>query len=532
MGKQPAVSSRRKPSASNFLELIRDDVIAHLQGMGGQISGENITKIICPSCGKPEAWTKLADPSTIICNRKNQCRVNTHYKDFASHLWGNWVERFPASKKDPHRTARIYLQSRGLDTNNFEFEQGYWKEDGWAVATVAFKCNWTNRRWHRLIDPPAGVGKTRWDLGDGDAYRGQAWTRGLIDPKRELCITESPIEALSLYQAGIQTVASFSAHHVPYSFFQEHRDRDKQIFIALNSDEAGISGTLKNLRTLTDLGFSNVRVAQPPPGLDWNDLLVAGAFDEKNKKQTFDESIWRGDLLLSGSAKEYWQIYRKRYPKLKTHIFSWDANTWIGTAKDKDDSPELGVERIADCEIRLLYSLKDTTNQQRSKETFLLETCSRREGRKQVRMTAAELSKPSELTSTLLETTRQIFRLQPVHFPTFGAYLLRSNPPSIRVLQHTGYDEESGCFVYPNFAFDRTGKLHTLNGQGYFDQLKIIPAPDSNAIKLPPDPKADVAAILKEHWQAFGLNGTLALGFQVATSFSHVTFPILGYHPI
>ena len=144
----------------------------------------------------------------------------------------------------------------------------------------------------------------------------------MIDSKRELCITESPIEALSLYQAGIQTVASFSAHHVPYSFFQEHRDCDKQIFIALNSDEAGISGTLKNLRTLTDLGFSNVTMAQPPPGLDWNDLLVAGAFDEKNREQTFEESIWRGDLLLSGSAKEYWQIYRKRYPKLKTHIFS------------------------------------------------------------------------------------------------------------------------------------------------------------------------------------------------------------------
>ena len=100
------------------------------------------------------------------------------------------------------------------------------------------------------------------------------------------------------------------------------------------------------------------------------------------------------------------------------------------------------------------------------------------------------------------------------------------------MLQHTGYDEESGCFVYPNFAFDRTGKLHTLNGQGYFDQLKIIPAPDSNAIKLPPDPKADVAAILQEHGRAFGINGALALGFQVATSFSHVTFPILGYHPI
>jgi len=520
-------------SSNSYYESIREDLIAHLQGMGGRVSGSNITKIVCPSCGKPEAWTKVADPATIHCNRGNHCGVRTHAKTFAPHLFGNWEKRHPPSKKDPKATARAYLKSRSLDPDKFEFEQGTWKEQGKTITTVAFQCPWTDRRWHRLLDIPKGIeGKTRWDKGEGEGDQGQAWTNGEIDPKKELWITEGIFEVLSLQQGtDLQAAATFSASHIPSKFY-DSLDRSQKIVIALNSDRAGQEGTEKNIQTLQELGFKDVVAAQPPYGKDWNDLLVAGAFDEEKREQTIEKALWSGRLLRAEDAKDYWEIYRERYPKLKTHIFSWDANTWIGTAKDKDDPPELGVERIADCEIRLLYSLKDTTNQQRTRETFMLETFSRREGRKKVRMTAAELSKPSELTATLLETNRQIFRLSPHHFPTFGAYLLRSNPPSVRVLQCTGYDEESNCFVYPHFAFDATGKLHTLNEQGYFDQLRVIPAPDSRVIKNIPDSKADVTAILQEHWQAFGLNGVLALGFQVATTFSHTTFPILGYHPI
>ena len=145
----------------------------------------------------------------------------------------------------------------------------------------------------------------------------------------------------------------------------------------------------------------------------------------------------------------------------------------------------------------------------------------------------AELSKPSELTSTQLETTEGGFS----DYSRFISQLLArifyaATCSRIRVLQHTGYDEESGCFVYPKFAFDRTGQLHTLNDQGYFDQLKIIPAPDSNAIKLPPDPKADVAAILQEHWQAFGLNGDSRAWFPSSYFIFARNVPNPGYHPI
>ena len=84
MGKQPTSRSTRELSKDNCLELIRTDLIEHItKGMGGRVSGESITKIICLKCGKPEAWTKVADPSTIHCNRKNNCGASTHAKTFA-----------------------------------------------------------------------------------------------------------------------------------------------------------------------------------------------------------------------------------------------------------------------------------------------------------------------------------------------------------------------------------------------------------------------------------------------------------------
>ena len=103
MGKQPNSHSKRKLSQDTFLELIRADLLEHItKEMGGRVSGDNITKIICPGCEKPEAWTKVADPSTIHCNRKNNCGASTHAKTFAPHLWGNWSERFPTTKEDTH----------------------------------------------------------------------------------------------------------------------------------------------------------------------------------------------------------------------------------------------------------------------------------------------------------------------------------------------------------------------------------------------------------------------------------------------
>ncbi len=159
-----------------YVTSIIPDLIAQLSAMGGKVSGHRIDSIMCPNCNKPKAWTKIDDPSTIHCNRKNNCGESTHVKIFAPHLWSNWVNRFPATDEDPNATARNYLLGRGLDISKFKFEQTTHKQHGLKpIPAVAIECSWTSRCWLRLIDIPKGIeGKACWEKDEGDAYQGHA----------------------------------------------------------------------------------------------------------------------------------------------------------------------------------------------------------------------------------------------------------------------------------------------------------------------------------------------------------------------
>ena len=88
-------------------------------------------------------------------------------------------------------------------------------------------------------------------------------------------------------------------------------------------------------------------------------------------------------------------------------------------------------------------------------QVFILETKSQREGLKQVRVSANELVQSTALSTTLLETTRQVLRVPNAQYSEFADFLLKGKPPTIRQLETTGYDEDSNVFVFPKFAFDK-----------------------------------------------------------------------------
>ena len=229
----------------------------------------------------------------------------------------------------------------------------------------------------------------------------------------------------------------------------------------------------------------------------------------------------------------YFKVLQERNSK-EVQFFFWMQMTWVGTVTNTEKGKEKSFKliRVADCELRLLFSLSDTSDKLRHSQVFMLETKSQREGKKLVRLTANELTKPTELSATLLETTRQVLKVQSGHYPYFADFLLEENPPTVLQLETTGYDKDSGCFVYPYFAFDQLGKIHQPNDHGYYEQLRLMPKDDSNALKHLPAETILVPKILDDHWEAFGVNGSLALGFQVASLFLHSIFPKLGFHPI
>ena len=531
MGKQPTSHSKRELSQGAFLESIRPDLLEHItKEMDGKLSGENIIKIICPSCRKPEAWTKQADPSTIHCNRKNNCGFSTHAKTFAPELWGNWSERFPPTDEDPHRTARIYLQSRGLDTSKFQFEQGRWKEDGWAVATVAFKCAWTDRRWHRLINPPDGVGKTRWDPGDGDAYRGQAWTTGEIDPEKELWITEGIFEVLSLQQdADLQAAATFSSSHIPTAFYQT-LDPTQPIVIALNSDPAGRDWTFKNIWKLKDLGFTNVKAAQPPLGKDWNDLLVAGAFKAEGREQAIEDAFWSGSLLGAETFGQYRKVYEERHgsPEKGGHyegLLDYRGATWFckkvkseGPPEDRKHTAE--HSKVLDATIHSAFTQLQEEKEFHSTHTYFIEVHPETGDKDRIIQLSTEGLVTGNKLRVALKEKADVLLLES-NLNVVNALVQRlkkQKAPVVRLVDRLGYDPQSGCYLFGKRAYDQKGQRIEANDKGFFPGLGLrCSSSELIEYNLDNPDSIDLKSIIQLLRKIYGNRAVFALGYFIAT---------------
>ncbi len=511
-------------SSDSYYESIREDLIAHLQGMGGRVSGSNITKIVCPSCGKPEAWTKVADPATIHCNRGNHCGVRTHAKTFAPHLFGNWEKRHPPSKKDPKATARAYLKSRSLDPDKFGFEQGTWKEQGKTITTVAFQCSWTDRRWHRLLDIPKGIeGKTRWNKGEGEGYQGQAWTTGEIDPKKELWITEGIFEVLSLQQgANLQAAATFSASHIPAKFY-DSLDPSQKIIIALNSDRAGQEGTEKNIQTLKDLGFKDVVAAQPPYGKDWNDLLVAGAFDEEKREQTIEKALWSGRLLRAESFKEYRKIYEENYKGEDGHyhgLLEYRGQTWFCGTKNLKEEVESTQTKVCDATVRRAFTQLVEEREYNAEHRYFLRINPVGRTTRIIEASAAELVNGNQARIMLKQ--RADVLLLDSSTPIINALvtrLEREKSPVVRMVDRLGYDKKSDCWLFGRFLYTSQGKRVEANEFGYFDQQQVRSKTSESIIDVikPSDLKQAIQLLHR----IYGNAGVYALAYYVVSLLKH-----------
>ncbi|MFZ9115358.1 MAG: toprim domain-containing protein, partial [bacterium] len=358
------------------------------------------------------------------------------------------------------------------------FEQGTWKEQGKTITTVAFQCPWTDRRWHRLLDIPKGIeGKTRWDKGEGEGYQGQAWTNGEIDPKKELWITEGIFEVLSLQQgADLQAAATFSASHIPSKFY-ESLDPSQKIIIALNSDRAGQKGTEKNIQTLQELGFKDVVAAQPPYGKDWNDLLVAGAFDEEKREQTIEKALWSGRLLRAESFKEYREIYEENYKGEDGHyhgLLEYRGQTWFCGTKTLKEELELTQTKVCDATVRRAFTQLVEEREYNAEHRYFLRINPVGRTTRIIEASAAELVNGNQARIMLKQ--RADVLLLDSSTPIINALvtrLEREKSPVVWMVDRLGYDKKSDCWLFGRFLYTSQGNRVEANEFGYFDQQQV-----------------------------------------------------------
>ena len=116
-------------------------------------------------------------------------------------------------------------------------------------------------------------------------------------------------------------------------------ERNQGIVIALNSVSLEGWNTQEYSET-EGSGFSNVTAAQPLVGMDWNDLLVVGAFKEENQEQTIKDALCSRLLLASNFAGivGYTRASRALEKKgLYEGLLEFRGATWF--CKTKKDLP-------------------------------------------------------------------------------------------------------------------------------------------------------------------------------------------------
>jgi hypothetical protein len=214
-------------------------------------------------------------------------------------------------------------------------------------------------------------------------------------------------------------------------------------------------------------------------------------------------------------------------------VFQFGDGIYVAHSKC-DGTPsikDLNVRQILDCEIKMLHSILDDTNHLEPKLSHIVETNSKREGKRRLRFESNELASVQHFKSQLA-TVQQISQCKADDLNLLVKELYKAKAPKIREMQYLGYDKKSECFVFPHFLYDTAGNRHALNSSGYFD-VGLMPYRDNSCVKAVQELSAkEVGEFLDNLFLAFGYKGILALSFWIGATFSHVVFEQYGLFPM
>ena len=295
-----------------------------------------------------------------------------------------------------------------------------------------------------------------------------------------------------------------------------------------------------------------------------------------------DEIPHVGDTgLLELCALNEFKAYREKYPYIETLIFEFsDYFTFKGYLKEKkvkvstnegiqteiDYEPK--VKLLTDCHIRLRYSVIDDTQDDKQRmeyfleiqyknieflkntdfkkyENFSLKNNYEDDSEYDIEDDIEDDIEPSFLRPFTVEelTKASLFKVALLNYKLsfFGnnedltdlvGYLFKTDAPKIRALSYIGYDEKSQGYYFPEFAYNAKGERLKINADKYFTDANIKPFKHYNDTIISGLESTDLPLLVNQLYIAYGCKGLLALGFYVASLFSHKVFEHYGFFPM
>lgn len=490
-------------------------------------TGTHFYGLRCPECGKAEAWAYTDGPFTILCNRKNECGARTRTLDLFPDILVAIEKEYAPTKKDPHRPAREYLHSRGLDRSLKGLAYEYWpKIRGLPTGGVMFplgKNSTGESVWNgRLFNPPEGEGKTH----NKGSTAGMIWRHpGLkYDPGQPTYLTEAILEALSLIEMGYQAAAALSAGQDPAAV--DLGPLAERLVIAFNPDRAGGDGLKKWKKA-----FPNAGAITPVSG-DWNDFLRNHAPDQARKafNAALPEFACRADLILSQSARDYASVWYDFYGRAPG-LFAWEGCYYYSQEKETRKGPEITAARVSNFTLHVDHYQLDSSAEDEPVYRYCVQVKPKGGKPTFCSLTGTELSTPAAIRATMLTRARVMWEGEARPTSAFTRMIVDSQAPTVRQVHILGHDLKSGCSVFRDFLIDSAGKVGFPDKKGFFrasaQEFLRPPAIQTVRPKRGTSPKR-IYELMQAAWPD---NGALAFAFTVASWFVNSVKPELGFFP-
>lgn len=496
-------------------------------------NGRTIANLICPACGDKTAWANQNEPYSINCNRANECGARTKTRELFD-IKFDIEKEYPVLKSDPHRPAREYLKSRGLNDDTLKgLDFRYWKNTrkGLKTGAVMFPIGQDDKGKEclngRLINPPQGTKNKGHNYG---STSGKYWKHPLkpIDPYIPVFITEGVINALSIIQMGGQAIAVLSSGQAPENL----KILDQyQLVCAFDADQAGTSATKRYMDV-----FPNAGTIMPDNNSqDWNDILqqnprtAAERFKENNERYKQN-----AELNLAESAHHYGKLFYEFFNKVPG-LFTFNGSTWLTELRTKGETPTPKTERVGLFTIEVLSFINIGTGTQKD---FLYQLRVKPHKERPVECVASgrSLASAKDFGTFLLSRACVNFEGSTAAITALATWITVSKAPEVRQMQTVGYCPQSKWYVFDTFAVDPKGKVHYKDKKGLFKvgtNDRVTPAPQANEKAIEPSktPKVNIQTIHRLIYESWGYNGATAFSWIMASWFVNQVKDRISFFP-
>lgn len=492
---------------------------------------KTISRLICPECGDAEAWAYSGEPWAINCNRLNECGVRTKTLKLFPEIIQNIEKENPPCNEDPNRPATVYLHSRGLVESLEELKYEYWKDiRGTSSGGVMFRVadavydgrTKVNDAVYngRIFNPPHGERKTHNKGSTSGVFWGHSKGYDQIKP---VYVVEGIIDALSLWEMGFQAIAVLSSGQDPSKL---DLSEFKNIILAFDPDEAGASALRKWKKHYPDAG-----AIMPVKG-DWNDLLLSNS--KKKVREYFEEHKkefeCRAKLALAEKAADYATTYQEYY-KRAPGLFTFRKSYYFSHVVNPKDS--LKTYRVSNFTVEVDHYQLDNSNPEEPVNRYYLKIKPSNGGRPiRCTVSANEIASPGGFTQMFLTRARVLWEGDKMPSLALTRMIVESGAPVVRQLQVTGYDKESDCYIFKDFAINNKKEKFMLPSEkGFFELSRSEQVRPAQYPTVKPVKGIEPREVYSLIYQAWGNQGIIGIAWEVAGWFVHRIKKETGFFP-